>query len=165
MRPTSHFPSTPLLYFYIKENPGGLAIYLLLKFVHQSLQPGKWRKRKTVSLHVIDGLSLANKRSFPPLTSCLWILKPQPPDAIGTLLIHQRGFGGGGGGGGCSGSLDRQRLKSERQEERGRVRGGEKEWLANLKKKKGGGGCGGESPFIVGIKDFGGRRSQKTSAV
>lgn len=46
-------------------------------------------------------------------------------NAKGTLLIHQ--WGGGGGAGvvvgyteGCSGSLDRQRLKFERQ--RGRVR-------------------------------------------
>lgn len=46
-------------------------------------------------------------------------------NAKGTLLIHQWGGGRGAGVGvgyteGCSGSLDRQRLKFERQ--RGRVR-------------------------------------------
>lgn len=63
------------------------------------------------------------KEDFSPLLSWLWLFQSQPPDAIGTPSIHQRGTRDGEG---CPESLDRQPLKFEIQGETGRVRGGEK---------------------------------------
>lgn len=153
------FHITPLLYFYIKTKQKRWPWFICSYICTSVTAAWNWKGQKLI--HCMFWInSLAEEKEFSPLRSCLWFHKLQPPDAIVTLLIHQLG---GGGDEGCSGSLDRQHLKSDRQEERGRVRGGEKEWLANL--KKAGGGRRGVSPFIGDIKDFGGRRSQKTSAV
>lgn len=82
---------------------------------------------------------------------------PMIPEAVASGC-HRNTFNSSAGGGddeGSSGSPDRQHLKSKTQGEKGRVRAGEKEWLANLTKM-----CVCVS-FFCDMKDFGERQSQK----